>query len=80
MRVIEYKTISCGPSGQYQPGEPRYNVPDDEARALIAGGYAIDITPRATLTMPVREQTVVAPVERAVGFGQPTIPPRKRGR
>lgn len=71
MRDIQYKSTACGPAGSFQPGDKRQGVPDDEAMALVSGGYAIDITPRATLTVPVREQAIPTLGEQAVGVGQP---------
>lgn len=68
MRDIQYKSIACGPDGQFQPGDKRHNVPDAEAEALVSGGYAVDIT-------PVREQATPPAVEHAVSQAQP-----RRGR
>lgn len=70
MRDIKYKTVSCGPTGSFQPGDLRHGVSDDEARALVNGGYAEYIGQPE----PVREQAVVAPVEHAVGVGNPVKP------
>lgn len=80
MRDIKYKSTSCGPAGSFQPGDVRHNVPDNEALALVNGGYAVDVTPRATLSVPVREQAVVAPVEHSLGAGQPQAARTRRGR
>jgi hypothetical protein len=82
MPDIQYNTISCGPAGSFQPGDIRFAVSEEEASALVEGGYAHYI--RVT----VREQAVVAPVEHAVGAGNPipvqpperTDRPTRRGR
>jgi hypothetical protein len=39
---IEMKTLSAGPKGSREPGKS-YDVPDKEARELIAGGYAEEV-------------------------------------
>lgn len=75
MRDIQYKTTACGPSGSFQPGDKRQGVPDNEAMALVAGGYAIDVTP----VKPV-EQAVADPVEHAVSPAQPPRNTPRRGR
>lgn len=82
MRDIKYNSISCSPAGSFQPGDKRTDVPDDEAKALVEGGYAIYTDARPTITMPVREQAIPVLGEQAVGVGQPsraTAAPR-RGR
>lgn len=82
MRDIQYKSISCGPAGSFQPGDKRHGVPDDEAKALVAGGYAlyVDVEPRPTLTVPVREQAIPTLGEHAIGAGQPQRNTPRRGR
>lgn len=90
MRTITYKSIACGPAGSFQPGDKRHDVPDDEAAALVGGGYALYADAvRPVLTVPVREQAIPTLGEQAVGMGNP-IPrqppertdaaPKRRGR
>lgn len=40
---VKMLTLDAGPDGVRQPGKI-YDVPANEAKALIAGGYAIDAT------------------------------------
>ncbi len=56
---IKMLTLEAGPEGVREPGKI-YQVPDAEAKRLIAGGFAVDAT---YLDEPVRRR---AP-ERAVG-------------
>lgn len=39
--LINMKTLSAGPEGNRLPGK-NYEVPDKEAKELIAGGYAVE--------------------------------------
>lgn len=81
MRDIKYNSISCGPAGSFQPGDPRHDVPDDEAKALVEGGYATYTDTRPTITISTREQAIPVLGEQAVGIGQPsraTAPRRGR--
>lgn len=74
MRDIIYKSIACGPAGSFQPGDRRHDVSDVEAAALVNGGYASYADAgRPTLSVPVREQATIAPVEQAVSPVQPVI-------
>jgi hypothetical protein len=74
--LIRYKSTSCGPQGSFQPGDVR-EVDAREGEALVCGGYAEDVTPRAA---PVREQAVIAPAEHATSPAQPIIPQPQPGR
>lgn len=80
MRDIKYNSTSCGPSGSFQPGDTRTDVPDDEAAALVNGGYAAYADARPIITVPVREQAIPALGEQAVGVGQPPRNASRRGR
>jgi len=42
---IKHLTLSAGPEGTFPAGTER-DVADAEGRALVAGGYAIKISPR----------------------------------
>jgi hypothetical protein len=75
MADIKYKTISCGPAGSFQPGDVRFDVSDEEASALVRGGYADDVT---FCVVPVREQAIAVPPEHAVSPAQPVTPPPGR--
>ena len=57
---IRMKTTSAGPAGSMQAGR-EYEVPDAEAKDLIAGGY----------TTPVERGTKVTRAERAAGTDAP---------
>jgi hypothetical protein len=54
MRVKLLSTCA-GPQGVYHPG--LHDFPDDEARALIAGGFAVSAEPEIK-TEPARPPTV----------------------
>jgi hypothetical protein len=78
MRDITYKSIACGPSGSFQPGEKRHDVPDAEAAALVNGGYAAYAdSPRPA---PVERAVITPAVEQAVAPEQPVIPQPQVGR
>lgn len=79
MRTIIYKSIACGTAGSFQPGDKRYDVPDDEAAALVNGGYAVYADARPTLSVPVREQATPTLGEQTVGVGQPQRNTPRRG-
>jgi len=71
------KTVSSGPAGCFQPGDER-DVSDAEGSALVRGGYADDVTPRATLHVQQRvAEVAVAP---AATVSDPVIPQPQRGR
>lgn len=89
MRDIKYNSTSCSPAGSFQPGDKRTDVPDDEAAALVNGGYAAYTDARPTITAPVREQAIPTLGEQAVGVGNPfpvqppersDAAPKRRGR
>lgn len=82
MRDIKYKSISCGPAGSFQPGDPRTGVPDDEAKSLVDGGYAeyTDAPLRATISLPPREEAIPVLGEQAVSPAQPPRNTQRRGR
>jgi hypothetical protein len=50
---IEMKTLMAGPNGVREAGKT-YEVPDKEARVLIAGGYAEEVA--APRSKPVVEK------------------------
>lgn len=74
MPDIQYKSMSCGPAGSFQPGDIRFNVSDEEASALVEGGYAVYV--RSTQ----REQAVAPVIEQAVAPATPVIPQPQPGR
>lgn len=80
MRAITYKSIACGAAGSFQPGETRHDVPDDEAAALVNGGYALYADARPTLSVPPREQAIPTLGEQAIGIGQPQRTTPRRGK
>jgi len=45
---LTMKTLSAGPAGTIQPGQT-VDVPDEEGRALVRGGYAVE---SATVSPP----------------------------
>jgi hypothetical protein len=73
---IKMKTVSSGPAGCFQPGDER-DVSDAEGSALVRGGYADDVTPRATLHVPRPIEVAVAPAREV---SDPVIPQPQRGR
>ena len=78
--TIILKTTMCGPHGSFQAGQ-RADLDAKTERDLVMGGYATDVSPRQTITLP--ERAVVAPaVEHAVAPQQPVVPQRttRRGR
>lgn len=79
MRDIQYKTIASGPAGAFQPGDVRHGVADDEAAALVNGGFAsyVDAGIVVTPAAPQREQAIIAPAEHAVAPAQPRTAPRR---
>lgn len=42
---VKMKSIYAGPGGNYQPGDLA-EFPAKEAKALVAGGYAEDVSPK----------------------------------
>ena len=40
MKKIVMKTLSAGPNGSYSPGQ-LVSLPDEQAKELVAGGYAV---------------------------------------
>ena len=61
---IKMKTVASGPDGCFQPGDERI-VSDAEGAALVRGGYAEDVTPRATLHVSRSIEVAVAPTAEA---------------
>lgn len=73
--TVRLKSTMAGPRGTFQSGTVT-DFDADTERDLVAGGYAeyVGVPPQ-----PVREQSVVAPVERAVSLAQPQhtqLPPK----
>lgn len=64
---IKMLSLQCGPEGNFNVGDER-EVVDIVGSQLIAGGYAIDITPRIVEQAVIipDESAVVGPVEAAV--------------
>jgi hypothetical protein len=56
---ITMLTLQAGPNVMRQSGQS-YDVPDKEAKELIAGGYAVEVSPAKAA--PAKS----APAERAV--------------
>lgn len=54
---IQMKTMSAGPDGSFQPGQI-VDLPEEKAKAFVAGGYAVDVTPKAKAEAPKTEQSV----------------------
>jgi len=76
MRVM-MKTLECGPLGSFPAGSQR-EVTEEHGRQLVAGGYAVDITPKAavdtadvvvteTAAVVADEIATIAPVETRKG-------------
>lgn len=55
MRQVKLKTIMANASGCYNLGQV-ISVSDDEAKALIEGGFAADVTPKRTYETAAVEQ------------------------
>ena len=75
---IKMKTVSSGPAGCFQPGDER-DVSDVEGAALVRGGYADDVTPRATLHVPQRvAEVAIAPAAEVAAPSKPKgqFPPK----
>ncbi len=73
---IRLKTLMAGPEGVFPPGSV-IEVSSEEARALIAGGYAEPVpnpdAPQAP-ELPVVETAALEPGSRAV---KPPVRPRR---
>ena len=50
---IKHITLMAGPAGTFPPGAER-EINDDQGAALIAGGYAIEVTRRMPETATAR--------------------------
>ncbi len=65
---IEMKTLQAGPTGTREPGKV-YDVPDKEAKELIAGGYAVEVKrnakPQRATARRAQEQAVESADETA---------------
>lgn len=70
MRVV-LKTIYAGPGGSHQPGAT-VDLPESEARALVAGEYAVAAPGGMPPAMDAPEVATIAAPETAA--------PRARGR
>lgn len=91
MRKIKMRTLSCGPGGNLNPGETA-EVSDEDAQALVAGGFAEELSepvvadkPKATKTKepkkpePEAEAAIEEPAELAILNTEPekAEPPKK---
>lgn len=65
--TVRLKSTMAGPRGTFQSGDVTEFDADTE-RDLVEGGYAEYV---GQPSQPAREQAVIAPVEQAVGAGQP---------
>jgi len=80
MRLI-MKTLSQDAKGMREPGK-EYDVPDEEAKDLIKGGFAIMAEPpekvdhKPRLTIP--ESTMIAPADETTMMHK--VSPKSRGR
>ena len=74
MRVI-MKTLSQDAKGTREPGK-EYDVPDDEAKALIKGGYAVPVEKADYKGRP--ESTAMGPAEETTMMHKAS--PKSRGR
>lgn len=62
---IKMKSTMAGPDGNASPGQV-IDVPDTEARALLAGGYAEAVDPpQESQTVAAQETATTPPPERA---------------
>jgi hypothetical protein len=71
--LVKLKTMMCGPSGNFGIGQIA-DFGDDQARALIDGGYAeaVDV-PRAVAAVIQKEVAILSAPETAIA-------PHKRGK
>lgn len=82
---IRMNTLSAAPTGVRLAGR-EYEVPDAEARQLLAGGYAVAVNPAPATTESGtgRENTAKPPAANAAGVntpqGRPGRPGRARGK
>lgn len=70
--TVRLKSTMAGPRGTFQSGTVT-DFDADTERDLVHGGYAEYV---GQPSAPVREQAVVAPVEHAVGAGNPIPQPQ----
>ncbi len=77
MASIKMRTTSAGPLGVRQEGHVYHDVPEDEARALVDGGYAAVIE---TADAPPVERTADAAIEDATAAPPERAAGRRRGR
>jgi hypothetical protein len=72
---VKLRTIMAGPSGTFQPGQIA-DLHDDQAHALVAGGYAdlVDDPVKATIGPPPVEAAMLeeAPETAVTRRGRPT--------
>lgn len=73
---IKMTKRECGPNGNYAPGDER-TVSNEVGAQMVAGNFAIDITPPETAVAAPRETATTAPVETAVAVPAST---RKGGK
>jgi hypothetical protein len=64
---IQMKTLSSGPAGSFQPGQI-VDLPEDQARAFVAGGYAVTMESKPKVEAP---KPADAPIETAAGKPAP---------
>ena len=64
--LVKMLTTSAGPDGVRQSGSV-HDVPDKEAKELIAGGYAVEAkretAPERATAKPARERATAKPTE-----------------
>lgn len=68
-------TIYAGPAGTKQPGD---QVEGDLAKALVAGGYAVEIAEEAAEPAPAKPEAEPAPETASVASAEKAV--KKRGR
>ena len=77
---IEALSLSSSPTGSRFPGK-QYDLPDAEARALIAGGAAREIPQKATAPQPAQaEKTEAETYAETVTNPAPAKAERRGGR
>jgi len=59
---IKMLALSAGPHGSYQRGAV-VDVPLEEGRAMVAGGYAVALVPEYEMKARVVETATVTPIE-----------------
>lgn len=77
--LVKMRTLSAGPSATLHPGQI-YDRPEAEAKALVAGGYAEDMTPPVKAAAEEKEERQApVPVETAT-IAPPETAARRRRR